>query len=161
LKNELTCYLGKTSKSSSLSWKLILSCPDLASDEHQPASEFLPFVQMLRRKFQKSLGGSSISDDTNKSLLVCRTVPGQERPGRTVSVCVRQVTPADLEAATFSELERKRLFSGASGLLALVGLEGENWEADLQRLDSGMRILIYKFGCGFYYMDLDRGSISL
>jgi hypothetical protein len=118
---------------------LILSCPDLDNEDQQSA-EFLPFVQMLRRKFQKSLGASNDDGEDSKSLLVCRTVPGQERPGRTVSVCVRQVTPADLEAATFSEAERKRLFSGTSGLLALVGLGETDLEADLQRLDSGMRI---------------------
>ena len=46
----------------------------------------------------------------------------------------------DLETALFSEADRKRLFSGTSGLLVLVG--GDR-EADLKRLDSGRRNIPY------------------
>ena len=53
-----------------------------------------------------------------------------------------QVGESDLEAATFSEADRKRLFSGTSGILALMGLGGDSEEEeaeDLKRLDSGRR----------------------
>ena len=135
-------FVGKNTKSASLSWKLILSCPDMPSPEDKTSAEFVPLIQTLRRKFQKSLGHNTTGgkeEEDQSGLLVCRTVPGQRRPGTTVAVCVRQVGRSDLEAATFSEAERKRLFSGASGLLVLVGLHVEDCDADLQRLDSGKK----------------------
>ncbi len=99
------CFLfvvGKNSRSLALCWKLILSCPETQEDE-----EFFPFLQMLRRKFQKSLGGGTVRGEGG-GLLVCRTVPGTTRPGTTVSACVRQVrknyeyvSPLTVEYFTF------------------------------------------------------------
>jgi hypothetical protein len=103
-----------------LCWKLILSCPETQEDE-----EFFPFLQMLRRKFQKSLGGGTVRGEGD-GLLVCRTVPGSARPGTTVSACVRQVgknyeyvSPLTVEYLTnedlFDRLETVlffRLFTG-------------------------------------------------
>ena len=113
-------------------------------EEVDESNEYFPFLQMLRRKFQKSLGQSGgkkeqEEEEVDGGLLVCRTVPGQRRPGTTVSVCVRQVGRHDLEAATFSEAERKRCFSGTSGILVLVGFNEEDKESDFKRLDSGRR----------------------
>ncbi len=66
----------------------------------------------------------------------------------------------DLEKALFSEADRKRLFSGTSGLLVLVG--GDR-EADLKRLDSGMRNIQNYLNRNFFSLEIYhcRTSVKL
>eukprot|EP00092_Neocalanus_flemingeri_P027091 GFUD01029377.1.p1 GENE.GFUD01029377.1~~GFUD01029377.1.p1 ORF type:complete len:2023 (+),score=566.09 GFUD01029377.1:57-6125(+) len=107
----------------SFKWKLILSLPEVEDD-----SSSRPFMEMLKRKFRKSLSGSKDED-----LLVCQTVP---HSGTAISVCVREVGEATLESITYSEKERKKVFGGTSAIMfVFIDLE-ETIEKSRARLEA-------------------------
>jgi len=92
---------------SCLGLKLLLSCNNLEAGD-----EYFSFEQMVKRKFSKMFPDSP----EDPGLLVLRTVPFQRS---VLSVCVRNVTDENIKSATFSEKERRRLFSGSCGILFL------------------------------------------
>jgi len=115
--------LPKKQKSLAVGWKLLLSLPEVS-----PESPATPMMEMTKRKFRKS--GARVDDD--EDLLVCQTSPYEKLA---VSMCVRLVGKSSLEAVTFSETERRKVFAGTSGIMFMF-IDSEESEEDAKdRLD--------------------------
>lgn len=98
-----------TSTLENFRWKLLLSMPEVDDN-----SVCRPFLEMLRRKFRKSLSSSQELED---GLLVCQNVPN-------FSVCVREIGQTDLDKVAYSEKERRKVFGGTSCVM-FVFLDSE------------------------------------
>jgi len=105
----------------SIRWKLLLSCPEVEDD-----SVCRPYLEMLRRKFRKSM---SSSQELESGLLGCHIVPN-------CSVCVREVGPADLEQVTYSEKHRRKIFGGTSCVMFVFLDTEETEEKAKERLEA-------------------------
>lgn len=114
--------LPKKHKSLAVGWKLLVSFPEMARD-----SQAVPIMEMIKRKFRKS--GSRVNDD--EDVLVCQTSPFEKVA---VSMCVRLVSQHSLEAATFSETARKKVFAGTSGIMFVYFDTEETLDQATERL---------------------------
>jgi len=101
-----------------LHWKLLLSLP-----ESDGSSAFHPFLQMLKRKFRKSM-----PDSEKENLLVCQNT-------EKYSICVRQVDIKDIDTSSSSVTKRKVL-RGSSGIMFVYIDFLESAEKAKSRLDA-------------------------